>query len=350
MDLAQSLAQRVADAAAGNQSLSIRAGGSKGFYGEPTLGEPLDVSEHTGIVSYEPTELMLTARAGTRLDEIRSLLAEQGQQLAFDPPHFNGPATLGGALAAGLAGPARPWHGAPRDQVLGVRLIDGLGRDLRFGGQVMKNVAGYDVSRLMAGAMGTLGVLLEISVKVLPAPALQATQRLELPREQAMARVRELMRQPAPLAGASYHAGLLYIRLAGAPSSIEAWRGRLGGESLVNEGLFWRQLRDQQRDFFYSDRPLWRLSLAADAPPLACEEDVWLDWGGAQRWVHSNTKPAAIRQQVAQWHGHATLFRNGPEGVPAFHPLPSSMRALQQRLKQQFDPKGILNSGRLGHV
>lgn len=352
-DLSTALCERVTDAANGEQALQLQGSGSKSFYGEAVSGKTLELSGHAGIVSYEPTELVLTARAGTSLAHIEQLLAENGQQMAFDPPQYgqstaNAPSgTLGGAIASGLAGPARPWSGAPRDHLLGVRIIDGLGRDLSFGGQVMKNVAGYDVSRLMAGALGTLGVLLEVSIKVLPAPINKYSCSLELSREQAQAKIRDLNSQPVPLAGALYDGERLHIRLAGASSSLRAWADRIGGEAMTDEGRFWQQLRDHQLPFFAQSRTLWRLSLAADAPELGCEEQAWLDWGGAQRWVYSDQDGESIRQAVSQYGGHATLFRGELKETPRFHPLPAPLLQLHQRLKQQFDPKNILNPGAL---
>ena len=228
-DLTDVLREQVREAGHAGTALRIRGHDSKAFYGEPVDGKPLDLSAHRGIVDYEPTELVLTARAGTPLAEIEALLAEKGQVLAFEAPRFDGRGTLGGAVASGLAGPRRPWGGAPRDLILGVCLLDGRGQVLRVGGQVMKNVAGYDVSRLMAGSLGTLGVLLEISLKVLPAPIETRTLLLELLREAALARLRELARQPCPLSGACHLDGRLYLRLGAA----HRWRGAGTGQHLL---------------------------------------------------------------------------------------------------------------------
>jgi len=350
-DLTDALREQVREAGHAGTALRIRGHDSKAFYGEPVDGEPLDLSAHRGIVDYEPTELVLTARAGTPLAEIEALLAEQGQVLAFEAPHFDGRGTLGGAVASGLAGPRRPWGGAPRDLVLGVRLLDGRGQVLRFGGQVMKNVAGYDVSRLMAGSLGTLGVLLEISLKVLPAPVETRTLQLELPREAALARMRELARQPCPLSGACHLDNRLYLRLSGAHASVDAWARRIGGEVLAPGNTFWQRLRDQRLDFF--ERPgqtLWRLSLAPATPRLACERDSLLDWAGAQRWVFTDHPAEAIREQVAAHDGHAEIFRRGEGETAPFQVLSPGLVALHRRIKARFDPAGILNPGRLGSV
>ena len=348
-DLTDILAERVRAAAEARTPLRPRGHDSKAFLGNPCEGEPLDLSAHRGILAYEPSELVITARAGTPLEEIRAALAEHGQHLAFDPPAFDGRGTLGGAVAAGLAGPGRPWSGAPRDQLLGVRLLDGRGQVMRFGGQVMKNVAGYDVSRLMAGSLGTLAVLLELSLKVLPAPRSSATRILELSREQALSRMRELARQPCPLSGACYLDGRLHLRLSGAERSVQAWAARIGGEAAAPNSTFWERLRDHRLAFFERPGNLWRLSLAPAIPRLDCEEESLLDWGGAQRWVRSERPAEAIRAEVAALGGHATLFRRAPDAQPPFQVLPPPLLALHRRLKERFDPAGILCPGRLFH-
>lgn len=345
-DLAEALAAQVKKAAARGQPMKIRGLGSKDFLGHVVNGEPLDVSGHSGIVRYEPTELVLTARAGTPIADIEAALADHGQMLAFEPPRFGGRATLGGAVASGLAGPRRPWGGAPRDLVLGVTLIDGLGRILRFGGEVMKNVAGYDLSRLMAGAHGTLGVLLEISMKVLPAPAVERHLELDMRRDRALKMMRELSRQPAPLSGAAHLDNHLYLRLSGNAASVSAWEEHIGGAA-SDDQTFWRQLRDHRLEYFRSEQALWRLSLAPATPRLECEQRSLIDWGGAQRWIYSSEPTEDIRAQVANSGGHAILFRHGDDKTPVFHPLDPVRERLQVGLRRQFDPKGILNPGRL---
>jgi len=345
-DIAAQLQDSVRAAIADRRPLRLHGGDSKAFYGNPVQGQPLGLSGHRGIISHEPTELVLTARAGTPLLEIEQRLAEQGQMLSFEPPHFGGGATIGGAVASGLGGPRRPWGGAPRDQVLGTRVLDGQGRILGFGGQVMKNVAGYDVSRLMAGSLGTLGILLEVTLKVLPAPPLSRTLILEMDREAAVSRMRELARQPVPLSGACHLDGRLYLRLSGSEASVNAWAGRIGGEMAAAHNTFWQRLRDQQLDFFQRDRPLWRLSLAAATPRLACEQEVLTDWAGAQRWVYTDLDADAVRAEIAQHQGHAQLFRNAGT-LDCFQRLTPLMLTLHRRLRQRFDPHGILNPGRI---
>jgi glycolate oxidase FAD binding subunit len=344
-DHADALAQQVAEADRHDRPLRIRGFDSKAFLGHPVEGETLDVSSHRGIVRYEPTELVITARAGTPIRELEGALAEHGQMLAFEPPQFDGDGSIGGAIASGLGGPRRPWGGAPRDLLLGVTLLDGTGRVLRFGGEVMKNVAGYDVSRLMAGAFGTLGVLLEVSIKVLPAPAVERTLVLTRSRDAALKQVRELARQPAPLSGACHWEDRLYLRLSGNAASVRAWEQQLGGDGGAGDG-FWQQLRDQQLSFFKPERPLWRLSVAPATPRLACEQEVLTDWAGAQRWVYSEVPSDRLREEVAKSGGHAILFRHGDGSIPVFHPLDPVKERLHRGIKQTFDPHGTLNPGR----
>lgn len=342
-DISQTLQETVKAAYAKQQPLHLQGGGSKAFYGTPIQGQLVDLSEHKGIVNYEPTELVLTARCGTPLSEIEQQLADNKQMLSFEPPYFAGNATIGGAVAAGLAGPRRPWGGAPRDALLGIKLLDGQGQIMRFGGQVMKNVAGYDVSRLMAGARGTLGILLEASIKVLPAPQVETTQTLEMPRDQAVKLMRELAHQPVPLSGACHLDNQLYLRLSGNQASITAWQHKIGGEQTAEDSTFWQHLRDQQLNFFQREDTLWRLSLPPASPRLDCEDETLTDWAGAQRWVYSSQSAQAIREQAAKHKGHAEAFRNAPSDIDPFHPLDPRIAVLQKNLKQQFDPHGIFN-------
>jgi len=337
---------RIRSAHAANTPLVIQGGGSKTFYGNADEGEVLSTRALTGVVDYQPKELVLTARSGTPLAEIEALLAEQNQMLAFEPPHFGDAATLGGSIAAGLSGPRRPYAGAARDFVLGVRLIDGTGQPLRFGGQVIKNVAGYDVSRLMVGALGTLGLITEVSLKVLPQPALETTLQFELDEAAAIGRMNQWAGQPLPLSASSWHAGLLTLRLSGAASAVRAAQARLGGEPLQDAGAFWQRLRDQATPFF-DKRPLWRLAVKSTTPPLKLGEAQWIEWGGAVRWLASELPAAALREAAGQAGGHATLFRGKAPADGAFAPLAPALATLHRSLKQRFDPRGILNRGRL---
>ena len=345
-DIAQPLADQVCAAVAGKTPLAILGSGSRHFLGRPVVGNPLHVSGHSGIVEYEPRELVITARAGTPLAEIEAELAAAGQMLAFEPPRFAETSTLGGVIASGLSGPRRAYCGAARDFMLGCRIINGKGEILRFGGQVMKNVAGYDVSRLMVGAYGTLGVLLEVSLKVLPKPAASLTLVREYAADQALQRMRELAGKPLPVDASCHLDGALYLRLSGSPEAVEAARCRLGGELLEDDAAFWRQLRDLQLPFFAGGQSLWRLSLPAACPLLSLNGSWLMEWGGAQRWLMTDVDVTAVREAAEQAGGHVTLFR-GEGRVDTFHPLPAGLLALHRNLKLAFDPYGIFNPGRI---
>ena len=354
----QALAERVRAAQAAATPLEIRGGGSKRFYGNEPQGEPLDVGGLAGISSYEPTELVVTARAGTPLAELEAALAERGQWLAFEPPHFGARATVGGMVAAGLAGPARASAGGVRDHVLGATLLNGRAEVLSFGGQVMKNVAGYDVSRLLAGSMGVLGVILEVSLKVLPAPPATATLRFELPQPAALDKLHGWAGRPLPLSASAWWDGTLVLRLSGAVAAVDAAVKALGGE-VIEPGLaagFWRGLREHTDEFFVgakraveasAEARLWRLSLPQTAAPLALSGEQLIEWGGGLRWLCSVAPPAQVREAAAQAGGHATLFRAQDKSPGAFAPLAPPLERIHRELKRAFDPAGIFNRGRL---
>lgn len=351
-DLTQDLQGQVRAAAAAGTPLNLCGAGSKPFIGRAASGTPLDLADHTGIVNYHPKELVLTARGGTGLDAIAAALAEHGQALPFEPPRLGQGATLGGTIACGLSGPARPYAGAARDFVLGTRVLSGRGEVLRFGGEVMKNVAGYDISRLMTGALGTLGVLLEISLKVLPIPAAERTQALELDQEEAIATMNAWARQPLPITATCWVEGRLLVRLSGATSSVDQAATKVGGEPIGDPEGFWRDLiREQGHPFFAGEAPLWRLSVPPATPPLNLQgmgqTATLVEWGGAQRWVHANLEGGKVRDQIAAVGGHATLFRGGTRTGAVFHPLAPALMRLHRNLKRAFDPQGLLNPGRL---
>lgn len=346
-DFILNLTQSVADAAARKAPLRIRGGGTKDFYGGKSEGEALDVAEYSGIVAYEPKELVLTVRAGTRLVEVEATLANDRQMLAFEPPHFADTATIGGAVAAGLSGPRRPYAGAVRDFVLGTRIVNGKGEDLSFGGRVIKNVAGYDVSRLMAGALGTLGILTEISFKVLPLPAAETTLALELDEAAAIVQANRWAGQPLPLSATAWQDGVLRVRLSGAATAVEAAKAKMGGEVFADGAAYWRDLREHRLAFFDPARPLWRLSLPQTAEPLELAHPQLIEWGGGVRWVSGDPDPLSIRSSVERAGGHATLFRGGDKAIGVFHPLKPAILKIHRRLKEAFDPAGILNPGRM---
>lgn len=355
------LTEQIRAAADASAPLRIRGGGSKDFYGQALSGAELDARSLSGISSYEPSELVVTVQAGTALAELEQCLAGQSQYLPFEPPHFGAAATVGGMVAAGLSGPARAASGAVRDYVLGVQMLNGQGQLLRFGGQVMKNVAGYDVSRLMTGSMGTLGLITEVSLKVLPLPVAEATLRLALEQAEALRQLNTWAGRPLPINASAWlrmdGRGQLMVRLRGADAAVRAACLTLGGER-IDDGparAFWQSLREQSAAFFdrQGDACLWRLSVpdTTGVMPLA-GDDALLEWGGALRWVNAPASQASrLREAAGRVGGTATLFRRPADGtatdVPVFQELPPAVQQLQRALKQQFDPVGIFNPGRL---
>lgn len=351
-DIAGALCEQVRSAYDARTPLRIVGGDTRAFYGRPVEGQALQMAEHSGIVSYDPVELVVTVRAGTRLSALQAELAEHHQMLAFEPPMFGAASTVGGAVATGLSGPRRPWAGAARDFVLGTRIITQEGKLLRFGGEVMKNVAGYDLSRLMAGAQGTLGVLADVSFKVLPIPTASHSLRLSLGLDEALNKLAELGRKPLPITAAAWHQGELLLRLEGGKSSVKATQERLGGEPL--DAGFWRELRDHRHAFFTCNegQSLWRLSLPPNSPPLALdipETDIFYDWAGSQRWVKTALDADTLRDACQSAGGHATCYTPHARGgaTEPFTPLNAVVEKYHRNLKAELDVHGIFNPGRL---
>ena len=326
-------------------ALEIVGGGTKKFYGRSATGEQLATSGNSGIVEYEAAELVITVHAGTRLAEVESTLGEQDQMLPFEPPHFGPGSTIGGVIAAGLSGPRRPYAGAVRDAVLGMTVMTGNAERLSFGGQVMKNVAGYDVSRLMTGAMGTLGLLLRVSIRVGPRPQSERTAVWEMTEADAHIRMLELARQALPITAMSFDGNLLRMRIAGHDLAVAETERSLAPDA-TESNSYWHELRDQSLPFFRSPDPLWRLSL----PPASASIDLqgeWLwDWGGACRWLHSGAAAEQVRSSATAAGGHATLFRSALNDSP-FTPLDAVNLRIHRRLKETFDPAHIFNPGRM---
>lgn len=358
------LREQIVRAAADRAPLRIRGGGSKDFLGQRIEGAVLDTRRLAGIVRYEPTELVLTAWAGTPLAEIERALAERGQMFACEPPSFGGAATLGGVVAAGLSGPRRASAGAVRDFVLGLACLDARGRELHFGGEVMKNVAGYDVSRLMCGAMGVLGLITQISIKVLPQPAAEASITFDCDAREALQLLNTWGGQPLPISASCHVGTTLSVRFSGARAAVEAALARMMRDhaartlSHTEAQALWEAVREHDHEFFKRhqspagsdvgrDRTLWRLSVPSSAAPMTLPGEQCVEWGGALRWLVSAEGPADVRAAVQAVGGSAMMFRGGQREAGVFHPLAAPIMMLHQRLKQQFDAPGIFNPGRL---
>ncbi|WP_095054813.1 glycolate oxidase subunit GlcE [Pseudomonas sp. Irchel s3b2] len=341
-DASEALLEQVKQARENATPLRIQGGNTKAFLGREVAGEILDTRAHRGIVSYDPTELVISVRAGTPLSELFAALDAAGQMLPCEPPSFGEGATVGGMIAAGLSGPRRPWSGSVRDFVLGTRVISGLGTHLRFGGEVMKNVAGYDLSRLMVGSYGCLGVLTEVSLKVLPKPRQCLSISLDIDCARALENLAQWGQQPLPISAASHDGQRLYLRLEGGEGSVTAAHQRLGGKPLDSD--YWADLNEQRLDFFNEGLPLWRLSLPNNLGPLDLPGEQLIDWGGAQRWLKSAAEN--IQSRAHELGGHATCFSHGISDTP-FQPLAPALLRYHRQLKAQLDPQGLFNPGRM---
>ena len=346
-DISHKLKEQIESAVSEKTPLNIIGGNSKSFYGRTPQGTPIYVGAQTGITNYEFTELVMTARAGTTLEEIEFALDKNGQMLPFEPPRYGAGATIGGTISCNLSGPRRAYAGAARDFVLGSKIINGKAEILTFGGEVMKNVAGYDVSRLIAGSMGTLGLLLEVSFKVLPKPMCEKTLVLEINANDAILKMNQWAAEPLPLSATAYVDGQLYVRLSGAEGSVQAACQRMGGEIYSEAELFWQNLKEQQLSFFKTAQSLWRVSVPPTTSQLELPGECLMEWSAGLRWLKSNESPEHIRETVQAVGGHATLFRGHPDDQVVFHSLTPSLEKLHRNLKLAFDPHQIFNPERL---
>lgn len=369
------LQQQVRAARQSSTPLSICGGNSKTFYGREIVGAPINVAQHSGVIEYHPSELVITARAGTPLRELIQLLGKNNQMLGFEPPLFSDSATLGGAIASGLSGPSRPFFGTVNHFVLGIKMLSGRGEVLRFGGQVIKNVAGFDVSRLLVGSLGCLGILLEISLKVVPKPATELTLMFaHADADVAIILMNNLAAKPLPISAAAWVAGKTRIRLCGSAAGVKAARQAIGGEVDAEGALFWSGIREHTHAFFKGsrsgrqlERPLLLRSSVAPATKMFCQNKPQLiDWGGGLRWYlcaqpddehgdkhddsrHDPNQVQEFEEAVQAAQGYVTRFRNGDRKSEVFAPLPDMILKYHQRLKNQFDPDRILNRGRMYH-
>lgn len=346
-DFSQTLCLQVVDAYSANKKLVIQGSNSKDFYGNQIEGEVLDVKAHHGIVDYEPTELFITARCGTSVKEIETVLAEKNQILPFEPPRFGEIATIGGTIACGFSGPRRPYASAARDCILGTHIINGKGEYLKFGGQVMKNVAGYDVSRVMCGALGTLGVIAQVSLKVIPKPEAEITLAIECKLEPAIEHISAWLHASLPLTATYFEAGVLYIRAAGIDRTVTKIKQTIGGTQIKDSDSFWLAVKEQQRNFFCSDTNLWRCNVPANSPALDINGSYIVEWNGGLRWYTSEDPMEKVIRVTQAARGHATLFRTSSKQTQRFTEINSTLKTLHKNLKQAFDPENILNPGKM---
>ena len=345
-DCKDEIAAKVKTAYQETQALQIIGGGSKRFYGRTTHGEALSLSNHSGIIEYEPSELYIMARSGTPLFEIEQTISAQNQILPCEPPHFADTATLGGMIACGLSGPRRVNAGSVRDCVLGTEVLNGKGEYLHFGGRVMKNVAGYDVSRLMCGALGTLGIVMSATLRLLPKPACDLSLVFSLDHQSAITTMNQWANSPMPISASFYDGSELFIRLSGSTTAVESCKNDLGGEVVDANNVFWNEIKEHTHSFFTNDQPLWRVSVPAYAERLNISGNCAMEWNGALRWYTSDTDELSIRAEAQRVGGHACLFK-GDVTEQIFHPLPDALMKLHKNIKQTLDPASILNPGKM---
>ncbi len=341
-DIRTDIASQIEDAFERRQTLYIKAGDTKHFYGRKIQGKPLSLLKHAGITEYEPSELFIKACSGTPLNDIERLIATKNQMLPFEPPHFGFTTTLGGMIAAGLSGPRRLSAGGARDCILGIEIINGRGKYLRFGGKVMKNVAGYDVSRLMCGALGTLGVLMSVTLRLTPKPSCEQTVVMSFSNAGAIQKMNAWANTSMPITATFYDGNNLYIRLSGSLSTVNSCIKNIGGDLLDQNDMFWKNIKEQTHEFFVTDLPLWRISVPPNTAPLNIHGSHVMEWNGGLRWYTTDTDAKDIRAEVECFGGHACLFR-GDATQQIFHPLSQASLNIHRKLKQAFDPAGILN-------
>ena len=346
-DITETLCETIHAASESGQPLQIDGNHSKAFYSAASTGNPVSSAAYTGIIDYEPSELYITARAGTRLADLEQALHSEQQMLPFEPPHYGKQATLGGTVACGLSGPRRPYSFAMRDCILGTRIINGLGEHIKFGGQVVKNVAGYDVSRVMCGAMGTLGMITEVSLKTIPRPEAEITLAYECTFDDALATMHGQMQSSLPVSASYYENELLYLRFSGIDQVLQKLKLRLGGEQLDNSSGFWHSVREHEREFFNTDKNLWRCSVPANTHALPINGESIMEWNGGLRWYCSDEDPANIFAAIKAAGGHATLFKTSSPTSNRLTEPSAALKKLYLNLKHAFDPNGILNPGRM---
>ena len=353
-DITTELQAQLKQAINNQEPLFIHGGKSKLFYGNTVDATPLNISKHTGVINYEPSELCITVRAGTKLSELEALLTKNNQILTFEPPHylFNEleTATIGGAIATGISGPRRAFTGSVRDAILGVNIINGVGEVANFGGEVMKNVAGYDLSRMMVRSQGTLGVILNVSLRLLPKPEQDMTLRFKATQSEALEYFHTLRKQLLPISATTWLDGKVTIRLSASENVLQACKQKVRGDEVFDADDFWQSIRDHSHAFFHDDKPLWRFSVPpATGETTQLDGAQLLEWNGAQRWVHSHAPANIIRDIAKSQKGYATLFNNAAdnEGTDRFPKLEPALFALHKQLKNQMDPQGIFNPGRI---
>ncbi len=345
-DCAQEIADKIKHSYQQKQPLEITAGSTKQFYGRKINAQLLNVKNHSGVTEYEPSELYITAHCGTSLDEIERVIENKNQILPFEPPNFGPSATIGGTVACGLSGPRRAYSGNVSDCILGAEVINGKGEQLHFGGRVMKNVAGYDVSRLMCGALGTLGVLTSITLRLLPKPENEQTVAFNMSSTEAIKKMNQWANTPLPISATLHNADSLYVRLSGSHSTIKSSASEMQGEFIENSETFWEMIKEHKHSFFNSDLPLWRISVPPSTPELNIQGECVMEWNGALRWYATEVNENVIRTEVERIGGHATLFK-GDCTQNIFHPLSNVSMKFHKHLKQVMDPGRILNPGKM---